>query len=74
VLILFSGVIYLVFASATGVFPTLQLFRGANVGPFTFGQIGLCLWWGLAINHYYLDQKIWRVRNDDELKRNLGLA
>ena len=74
VLILFSGVIYLVFASATGVFPTLQLFRGANVGPFTLGQLGLCLWWGLAINHYYLDQKIWRVRNDDELKRNLGLA
>ena len=40
----------------------------------TWNQIGLCLWWGLAMNHYYLDQKIWRIRGDDELKRSLRLA
>jgi hypothetical protein len=65
----FSAVVYLLFAAWTGVFPAVHL-RGSA----TFNQIGLCLWWGLAINHYYLDQKIWRVRGDATLKKNLGLA
>ncbi len=70
---LFS-VVYLLFACWTGVFPRCSVFAGGRIGPFTMSQIGLCLWWGLAINHYYLDQKIWRVRGDPVLKRNLGLA
>jgi hypothetical protein len=36
-------------------------------------QIGLCLWWGLALHHYWLDQRIWRVRADAPLRRSLGL-
>jgi len=71
--LLFS-VVYLLFACWTGVFAGCQLFLGARLGPFTANQIGLCLWWGLALNHYYLDQKIWRIRGDPALKRNLGLA
>ena len=72
---LFSLAIYFTFACSAGVFPSCQFFSGSStIGPFTWNQIGLCLWWGLAMNHYYLDQHIWRIRGDDELKRNLRLA
>ena len=70
----FSGVVYFLFAALTGVFPHFQLFVNSRFGMITAGQVGLCLWWGLAMNHYYIDQKIWRVRGDATLKRNLGLA
>jgi hypothetical protein len=72
---LFSIGVYFTVACSTGVFPSCQWFTGSTaLGPVTVNQIGLCLWWGLAMNHYYLDQKIWRIRGDDELKRNLRLA
>lgn len=73
---LFSIVIYATFACSTGVFPSCQWFSAAPaaIGRVTLNQIGLCLWWGLAMNHYYLDQKIWRISGDDELKRSLRLA
>jgi hypothetical protein len=72
--IVFSGLVYLSFAASTGVFPWIHLGLQTRWGPITFNQIGLCLWWGLALNHYYLDQKIWRIRGDHQLKKNLGLA
>ena len=72
---LFSLLVYGSFACSTGVFPACQWFTGSpGIGAVTLNQIGLCLWWGLAMNHYYLDQKIWRVRGDDELRRSLRLA
>ena len=49
-------------------------FADRRLGSISWNQIGLCLWWGLAINHYFLDQKIWRIRGDAELQRNLRLA
>lgn len=70
----FSGIVYLLFAASTGVFPYLHFGLETRWGPITFNQVGLCLWWGLAINHYYLDQKIWRIRGDASLKKNLGLV
>jgi len=72
--VVFSLAIYGTFACATGVFPSCQWFAGAGIGRVSWNQIGLCLWWGLAMNHYYLDQKIWRIRGDDALKRSLRLA
>jgi hypothetical protein len=72
---LFSVAVYFTFACSTGVFPSCQWFGDhRSSGPVSWNQIGLCLWWGLAMNHYYLDQKIWRVRGDDALKRSLRLA
>ncbi|HVR84856.1 MAG TPA: hypothetical protein VMU54_11135 [Planctomycetota bacterium] len=68
----FSVVVYSLSAAATGVFPGFQLLLETRIGPFTANQIGLCLWWGIGLNHYYLDQKIWRIKGDAELKRNLG--
>ncbi|HYO78216.1 MAG TPA: hypothetical protein VE010_17280, partial [Thermoanaerobaculia bacterium] len=66
---LFSAAVYLTFACSTGVFPLCRW----STSTFA-SQIGLCLWWGLAMNHYYLDQKIWRISGDDALKRALRLA
>ena len=72
---LFSLAVYSTFACSTGVFPSCQWFAGSGgFGRVTWNQIGLCLWWGLALNHYYLDQKIWRIRGDEALKRSLRLA
>jgi len=71
---LFSLAIYATFACATGAFPACHWFEGARLGPVSWNQIGLCLWWGLALNHYYLDQQIWRVRSDPDLRRSLRLA
>ena len=71
---LFSLAIYGTFACGTGVFPACQWFAGAAFGSVTWNQVGLCLWWGLAMNHYYLDQKIWRIRGDPDLRRSLRLA
>jgi hypothetical protein len=70
----FSGVVYLSFACSTGVFPRCMILLDQKLGPFTANQIGLCLWWGLAIHHYYLDQRIWRVRQDPALRETLGLG
>jgi hypothetical protein len=71
---LFSAVIYFGSACATGAFPGCAPFADRRLGAISWNQIGLCLWWGLAMNHYVLDQKIWRVRGDSELRRNLRLA
>ena len=71
---LFSAVVYFGFACGTGVFPGCAPFADRRLGPVSWNQIGLCLWWGLAMNHYVLDQKIWRVRGDSELRHNLRLA
>jgi hypothetical protein len=72
---LFSLAVYGTFACSTGVFPACQWFTTSrSIGAVTLNQIGLCLWWGLAMNHYYLDQKIWRLRGDETLRRSLRLA
>jgi hypothetical protein len=71
----FSLGIYLLVACSTGVYPGCQAFLTRPlVGAITVNQLGLSLWWGIALHHYYLDQKIWRIRGDDRLRRDLGLA
>jgi hypothetical protein len=73
--IAFSLGIYLLVACSTGVYPGCQAFLTRRLlGPITINQLGLSLWWGIALHHYYLDQKIWRIRGDDRLRRDLGLA
>jgi len=69
---LFS-VVYLLFACWADVFPGCRIFT-FTVGTITASQIGLCLWWGLALQHYYLDQRIWRLSADAALKRHLKLV
>ena len=31
------------------------------------------VWWGFAFNHYYLDQKIWKVSKDKQLTQDLKM-
>jgi hypothetical protein len=69
----FSGTVYLLLACATGVFPGCAILAGSSDTVRGASQVGLCLWWGLAVHHYWLDQRIWRVRGDALLRRNLGL-
>jgi hypothetical protein len=68
------SVVYLLFACWTDVFPGCGVFAGFTLGAITASQIGLCLWWGLALQHYYLDQRIWRLSADASLKRYLKLV
>lgn len=70
----FSLLAYLVLAALTGVFPGLHPFSDAHLGPVSVNELGLCLWWGLALQHYVIDARIWRVRGDARLKRHLGLT
>ncbi|MEE2876361.1 MAG: hypothetical protein VX822_01075 [Candidatus Neomarinimicrobiota bacterium] len=40
---------------------------------FSISDLAIGLWWGFAFNHYYLDQKIWKVSIDRRLNRDLRL-
>ncbi len=37
-------------------------------------ELALGCLWGIALHHYYLDQKIWRLRKDPALRRDLRLS
>jgi hypothetical protein len=39
----------------------------------TVSDLGVAFLWGFALHHYYLDQKIWHVRRDAALSRDLRL-
>jgi hypothetical protein len=64
------SLLYLVVNSCRGVSPVGSLF------PYDSdtGRFFLALYWGGALHHYYLDQKIWHPRRDPALRRELGLA
>jgi hypothetical protein len=68
------SVFYLVAASATGVFPAIRSFVGADLGGVSLNKLSLAIWWGIALHHYVLDQKIWRIKEDPELRRHLRVA
>jgi hypothetical protein len=36
--------------------------------------LGLAIWWGFALHHYWLDERIWHVRSDARLKRIFALG
>jgi hypothetical protein len=61
--------LYGLVALATGVYPGL-----AGPGGTTLNRWALCLWWGIALHHYVLGQRIWRLRGDPELRAALGLS
>jgi hypothetical protein len=48
-----------------------ELALGSN---FTFADLAYAFWWGFAFNHYYLDQKIWKVSRDKQLSSDLRIA
>ncbi|PWT91037.1 MAG: hypothetical protein C5B54_06130 [Acidobacteria bacterium] len=41
---------------------------------FTISDLAIGFWWGFAFNHYYLDQKIWKLSKDKRLNQDLRIA
>ena len=39
----------------------------------TVSDLGVAFLWGFALHHYYLDQRIWHVRREQALHRDLLL-
>ncbi|WP_224240984.1 hypothetical protein [Hyalangium gracile] len=64
------SLLYLVVNACRGASPGLALFPYDSDA----GRFFLALYWGGALHHYYLDQKIWHPRRDPVLRRELGLA
>lgn len=69
---------YVVLAAATGVYPRFGLLVGARIplgaSSISVNQLALSMWWGIALHHYWLDQRIWRIRGDAALARALGVG
>jgi hypothetical protein len=63
------SLLYLLLNSARGASPVGSLFTEATAT----GQLFLVLYWGVFFHHYYLDQRIWRVRQQPSLRYELGL-
>jgi len=64
------SLLYLVVNACRGASPDLALFPYDSDAA----RIFLSLYWGGALHHYYLDQKIWHPRRDPVLRRELGMA
>ena len=41
---------------------------------FKISDLAIAFWWGFALNHYYLDQKIWRLSRDQQLNKDLKVS
>lgn len=61
---------YLALNAARGVLPGVAMFERQSLSA----DLCLVMYWGLFFHHYYLDQHIWHVRSDENLRFELGLA
>jgi hypothetical protein len=50
-----------------------SLARQPLYGDHSVGQFAGMIALGIILNHYYLDQKIWRVNRDADVAKNLGV-
>jgi hypothetical protein len=66
--------LYVALACATGVYPGCQVWLGRYTSQIGFSQLALAIWWGFALHHYWLDERIWHVRTDPQLRAVFGLA
>jgi hypothetical protein len=47
-------------------------FAGRSLAPnVTVNQVALAAWWGIALHHYVIDERIWRIRTDAGLRKAL---
>ena len=62
--------------NSTGPFmPGPNVISQTSIGSlFSVTELAIAFWWGFAFNHYWLDQKIWRVSKDTRLNQDLKLA
>lgn len=61
---------YLALNAARGVLPGVVVFERQSLAA----DLCLVMFWGIFFHHYYLDQHIWHVRSDENLRFELGLA
>jgi hypothetical protein len=61
---------YLALNAARGVLPGVVVFERQTL----LADFCLVMYWGIFFHHYYLDQHIWHVRSDENLRFELGLA
>jgi hypothetical protein len=66
--------VYVGVACATDVYPGCQVWLGRHLHDVGFNQWALGIWWGFALHHYWLDERIWHVRTDPQLRAVFGLA
>ncbi|MGC4086944.1 MAG: hypothetical protein QM756_03400 [Polyangiaceae bacterium] len=66
--------VYLIVACGTSVYPGCQAWLGQAEGSLTGSQLALGLWWGFALHHYWLDERVWHVRRDARLRQAFGLG
>jgi len=66
--------VYLSVACATGVYPGCQVWVGQHFNHVRLNQLALAIWWGFALHHYWLDERIWHVRSDPQLRAVFGLG
>lgn len=61
--------------AAVPLAPGPNIVSGMGLGGlFHVSDLAIGFWWGFAFNHYYLDQKIWRLSKDKQLNQDLKLA
>jgi hypothetical protein len=67
---LIFSLIYIAAAWHTTEYPSW----GGGVPENLLVPTAFCLWWGLSLHHYYLDQKIWRVSKTRDLQHHFGVT
>lgn len=65
-----SALLYVALNAARGAAPGWNL----NGEQSHVARLFMALYWGVFFHHYYVDQHIWRVSSDEELRAELGLS
>jgi len=63
------SLLYLGVNALRGVLPGINIYPRGGAAADLF----VVLYWGVFFHHYYIDQKIWHVREDKQLRYELGL-
>lgn len=66
---LFFSVMICFFGLLSGEFVAMNKNFDDSLGFINYATLAYGLWWGFKLQHYYLDQKIWRFKNNDHLKK-----
>jgi hypothetical protein len=57
--------LYFVIAALTAVYPAFTWLEDAKIaGVVPVSRLALCVFWGIALHHYVVDQYIWRIKRD----------
>jgi hypothetical protein len=60
--------LYFVIAALTSTYPAFAWLEGATIaGVVPVSRVALCVFWGIALHHYVVDQYIWRMKRDPSL-------